>query len=142
MAHPKRKLRNVPANLIRVECLRMNTVSTKFNKAREIHPGSPKLASQIQFAYRKPVQKCSNSKITKFISRNYRRIVETFIIWVPHAGLWTSAQENSSLATHKLVKQRNALSRPVSLQRRYDPQTQRPVFTPSRPNKGSRISRG
>ena len=44
----------------------------------------------------------------------------------------------NSLETRRLVEQRNALSRPGTLRRRYDHQTQRTVFAPSRPNKRSR----
>ena len=45
---------------------------------------------------------------------------------------------NNSPETRRLVEQRNALSRPGTLRRRYDHQTQRTVFAPSRPNKRSR----
>ena len=45
---------------------------------------------------------------------------------------------NNSPKTRRLVEQRNALSRPGTLRRRYDHQTQRTVFAPSRPNKPSR----
>ena len=47
-------------------------------------------------------------------------------------------RRNNSTETRKLVEQRNALSRPGTLRRRYDHQTQRTVFAPSRPNKRSR----
>ena len=47
-------------------------------------------------------------------------------------------RQNNSPETRRLVEQRNALSRPGTLRRRYDHQTQRTVFAPSRPNKRSR----
>ena len=47
-------------------------------------------------------------------------------------------RRNNSPETRRLVEQRNALSRPSKLRRRYDNQTQRTVFAPSRPNKRSR----
>ena len=47
-------------------------------------------------------------------------------------------RRNNSPETRKLVEQRNALSRTGTLRRRYDQQTQRTVFAPSRPNKRSR----
>ena len=47
-------------------------------------------------------------------------------------------RRNNSPETRRLVEQRNALSRPGTLRRRYDNQIQRTVFAPSRPNKRSR----
>ena len=47
-------------------------------------------------------------------------------------------RRNNSPEIRKLVEERNALSRPGTLRRRYDHQTQRTVFAPSRPNKRSR----
>ena len=47
-------------------------------------------------------------------------------------------RRNNSPESRRLVEQRNALSRPGTLRRRYDHQTQRTVFAPSRPNKRSR----
>ena len=47
-------------------------------------------------------------------------------------------RRNNSPETRRLIEQRNALSRPVTLRRRYDHQTQRTVFALSRPNKRSR----
>ena len=47
-------------------------------------------------------------------------------------------RRNNSTETRSLVEQRNALSRPGTLRRRYDHQTQRTVFAPSRLNKGSK----
>ena len=58
MVHLKRKLRIVPADHFRVDCSRMNAARTKFlKKAKCILLGSPKLAHQIQAAYRKQFQK-------------------------------------------------------------------------------------
>ena len=47
-------------------------------------------------------------------------------------------KRNKSLETRRLVELRNALSKPGTLRRRYDPHTQRTIFAPTRPNKGSR----
>ena len=47
-------------------------------------------------------------------------------------------RRNNSPETQRLIEQRNALSRPGTLRRRYNHQTQRTVFAPSRPNKRSR----
>ena len=47
-------------------------------------------------------------------------------------------RRNNSPETRRLIEQRNKLSRPGTLRRRYDNQTQRTVFAPSRPNKRSR----
>ena len=50
----------------------------------------------------------------------------------------TIIRRNNSPETRRLVEQRKALSRPGTLRRRYDHQTQRTLFEPSRPNKRSR----
>ena len=47
-------------------------------------------------------------------------------------------RRNTSPETRRLMEQRNALSRPGTLRRRYNHQTQRTVFAPSHPNKRSR----
>ena len=47
-------------------------------------------------------------------------------------------RRNNSPKTRRLVEQRNALSRPGLSRRRYDHQTQRNIFAPSRPNKRSK----
>ena len=47
-------------------------------------------------------------------------------------------RRNNSPETRRLVEQRNQLSRPGTLRRRYDQYTQRTVFALSRPNKRSR----
>ena len=47
-------------------------------------------------------------------------------------------RKNNSPETRRLVEQRNAPSRPGTLRRRYDHQTQRTVFAPSRPYNRSR----
>ena len=47
-------------------------------------------------------------------------------------------RRNNSPETRRLVEQRNGLSRPGTLRRRYDHYTQRTVFAPTRPNKRSR----
>ena len=49
-----------------------------------------------------------------------------------------SRRRNKSPETRRLVEQRNNLSRTRTLRRRYDHQTQRTIFAPSRPNKRSR----
>ena len=43
-------------------------------------------------------------------------------------------RRNNSRETRRLVEQRYALSRPGTLRRRYDHQTQRTLFAPSRSN--------
>ena len=47
-------------------------------------------------------------------------------------------RRNNSPETRRLVDQRIALLRPGTLRRRYDHQSQRTIFAPSRPNKRSR----
>ena len=47
-------------------------------------------------------------------------------------------RQNNSPETSRLVEQRSTLSRPGTLRRRYDHQTQRTVFVSTRPNKRSR----
>ena len=47
-------------------------------------------------------------------------------------------RKNKSPETRRLVERREALARPRTMRRRYDPQSQRMIFTPSRPNKRSR----
>ena len=47
-------------------------------------------------------------------------------------------RRNNSPETRRLIEQRNALSRPGTLRRRYDHQTQRTVFAPFHTNKRSR----
>ena len=47
-------------------------------------------------------------------------------------------KRNKSPETRRLVELRNALSKPGTLRRRYDPHTQRTIFAPTRPNKRSR----
>ena len=47
-------------------------------------------------------------------------------------------RRNKSPETRRLVELRNALSKPGTLRRRYDPHTQRTIFAPTGPNKRSR----
>ena len=47
-------------------------------------------------------------------------------------------ERKKSPETRRLVELRNALSKPGTLRRRYDPHTQRTIFAPTRPNKRSR----
>ena len=47
-------------------------------------------------------------------------------------------KKNKSPETRRLVELKNALSKPRTLRRRYDPHTQRTIFAPTRPNKRSR----
>ena len=47
-------------------------------------------------------------------------------------------KRNKSPETRRLVELKNALSKPRTLRRRNDPQTQRTIFAPTRPNKRSR----
>ena len=64
---------------------------------------------------------------------------ETFLHWrdIPEI-MDIIRRRNNSPETHRLVEQRNALSRPRTLRRRYDHQTERTVFVPTRPNNRSR----
>ena len=64
---------------------------------------------------------------------------ETFYHWGATGEIMDIIRRrNNSPETRRLVEQRNALSRPGTLRRRFDHQTQRTVFAPSRPNKRSR----
>ena len=47
-------------------------------------------------------------------------------------------KRNKSTETRRLVERREALAKPGTMRRRYDTQSQRMIFTPSRPNKRSR----
>ena len=47
-------------------------------------------------------------------------------------------KRNKSPETRRLVERREALAKPGTMRRRYDTQSQRMIFTPSRPNKRSR----
>ena len=47
-------------------------------------------------------------------------------------------KRNKSPKTRRLVERREALAKPGIMRRRYDAQSQRMIFTPSRPNKRSR----
>ena len=47
-------------------------------------------------------------------------------------------RRNKSPETRRVVERREALARPGTMRRRYDRQSQRMIFTPSRPNKRSR----
>ena len=47
-------------------------------------------------------------------------------------------KRNKSPKTRRLVERREALAKPGTMRRRYDTQSQRMIFTPSRPNKRSR----
>ena len=47
-------------------------------------------------------------------------------------------RRNKSPETRRLVERREALAKPGTMRRRYDTQSQRMIFTPSRPSKRSR----
>ena len=49
-----------------------------------------------------------------------------------------TTKRNKSPETRRLVERREALAKPGIMRRRYDTQSQRMIFTPSRPNKRSR----
>ena len=57
--------------------------------------------------------------------------------WATREVMHITRKKYNSPETRRLVEQRNALSRPATLRRRYDHQTQRTIFAPSRPNKRS-----
>ena len=63
---------------------------------------------------------------------------ENFYHWGATRKIIDIIRRNNSPETKRLVEQRNALSRPGTQRRRFDHQTQRTVFAPSRPNKRSR----
>ena len=64
---------------------------------------------------------------------------ENFHHWgAPRDIMEINRRRNNSSETRRLVEQRNSLSRPGTLRRRYDHWTQRTIFAPSRPNKRSR----
>ena len=63
---------------------------------------------------------------------------ENFYHWGATLEIMDSIRRrNNGPETRRVMEQRNALSRPGTLRRRYDHQTQRTVFAPSRPNKRS-----
>ena len=47
-------------------------------------------------------------------------------------------RRNKNPETRRLVERREALAKPGTMRRRYDTQSQRMIFTPSRPNKSRR----
>ena len=102
---------------------------------RIIHPGSPIFPRGAQVAYRKKIQKPFITNLNQIYIRNLPKWTEKISsTGAPHVRLWISYGDETS----RLVEQRSTLSRPGSLRRRYDHQTQRTVFVPARPNKRSR----
>ena len=78
-------------------------------------------------------------KITKLKTEIAEMDCENFYHWgATREFMEIIRRRNNSLETRRLVEQRNQLSRPGTLRRRYDQYTQRTVFAPSRPNKKSR----
>ena len=74
----------------------------------------------------------SNSEITD-------RDREKFYHWGATREIMNIIRKrNKNPETRRLVDLRNALSKPGTLRRRYDPHTQRTIFAPTRPNKRSR----
>ena len=47
-------------------------------------------------------------------------------------------REKQARKTRRIAERRETLARPGTMRRRYDPQSQRTIFAPSRPNKRSR----
>ena len=74
----------------------------------------------------------SNSEITDMHRENFYHWGAT------RETLDIIRKRNKSPETRRLVELRNALSKPGTLRRRYDPHTQRTIFAPTRPNKRSR----
>ena len=80
-------------------------------------------------AFSKPSDKTANEKMDR----------ENYYHWGGSREIMDIIMSrNNSPQTRRLVEQRNKLSRPGTLRRRYDHQTQRTIFAPSQPNKRSR----
>ena len=72
-------------------------------------------------------------------TENNKMVRENFHHWEATREIMDLIRrKNNSPELRKLKEQRNNLSRPGTLRRRYDHQTQRTIFAPSRPNKRSR----
>ena len=70
---------------------------------------------------------------------NENMVRENFYHWgATREIMQVIRRRNNNPETRRLAEQRNALSRPGTLRRRYDHQSQRTIFAPSRPNKKSR----
>ena len=83
--------------------------------------------STLKFS--KPSDKTANEKMDR----------ENFYHWGATREIMDiTRRSNNCPETRKLVEQRNNPSRPGTLRRRYDHQTQRTILAPSRPNKRSR----
>ena len=73
------------------------------------------------------------------IDNNEKMNQENFYHWRATRNIVEIVRRrNKSLETRRLVEQKNTLSRPDTMRRRYDHQSQRKIFPPSRPNKRSR----
>ena len=78
-------------------------------------------------------------KVSKLNSKITEMGRETFYHWVATREIMEIKRKRiKSMETRTLVEQRNALSRPGTLRRRYDPRSQRTILVPSRSNKLSR----
>ena len=80
-----------------------------------------------------------NSSRKSAIADNENMDRETFYHWgATREIMEIIKRRNNSPETKRLVEQRNTLSGPGTLGRRYDHQCQRTTFAPSQPNKRSR----
>ena len=102
---------------------------------REVHPGCPKLARPTHVAHWNRIQKLFKTKRNQIYIRNLTKRTEK----LSSLGRYTlNLDVIRRRKTHRLVEQRNGLSRPGTSRRRYDHQTKRTVFVPTRPNKRSK----
>ena len=102
------------------------------NSVNEIEQGKPTTSGQSDISTSK------SSHILLQQNPNEKMDRENFYHWGTPVRLWISSDPENSPETRKLIEQRNALSRPGALRRRYDHRTQRTVFAPYRLNKRSR----
>ena len=129
MVHAKNKMRNYSNRMFEKE-YGVNKNTTK----REVYPSSPKLTRKTQAAHQKKIQKPLKIKVHQIYIRNLPTWTEKIFITAPDA----KSSFVDGTTAQKLVEQRYALSRPGTLRRRFDHQTQRTMFAPTRPNKRSR----
>ena len=120
--HTQRKINQSQTNEISENEKHVNEIEQKkITTSRQSEISIPK--------FNKPSDKTENDKMDR----------ENFYHWgATREILDIIRRRNNSPETRRLVEQRNTLSRPRTLRRRYDHQTQRTIFAPSRPNKRSR----
>ena len=110
----------------------LNGMFENKNHVNETEPNERSTSGQSNKSYLKDSQ-------TSKIENCDKLDCENFYHWgATRKMMDVIRRRNNSPESRRLVEQRNALSRPGTMRRRYDHQTQRTVFTPSRPNKRSR----